>query len=79
MPAPCCKRTMLKMLLPENDEEPVFLIRAQDQTAPLVVEEWLEQAEQAGADPGKLAAARYHLTAIKAWQAANPERVKVPD
>jgi len=61
--------------IPSN--EPVFLLRAQDITAPLVVEFWADRAEKAGALPNIVAAARRQAFDMKTWQHLHP--AKVPD
>lgn len=61
--------------IPEN--EPVFLLRAQDAFAPAVVFEWARLAELFGADPSIVALARQHAARMLDWQNANGR--KVPD
>lgn len=56
------------------DDEPVFLLRAQDATAADTVRYWANQAEAAGAAPAILQAARSHADLMDAW----PKK-KVPD
>lgn len=58
-------------------EEPVFLIRAQDVTAPLVVKYWAEQAERHGASEGIVKSAREQAMRMVDWQRIN--KVKIPD
>lgn len=52
------------------DDEPVFLLRAQDATAPAVVRTWADMAEAAGADARIVLAARHQAFAMESWQAA---------
>lgn len=59
-------------LIPED--EPVFLLRAQDDIAARVVRYWADQAEEAGANPDIVARARAHAEKMEAWQTK-----KVPD
>lgn len=61
--------------IPEN--EPVFLLRAQDANAPTTVYEWANLAEQTGADPAIVEMARLHAARMIAWQRAHG--CKVPD
>ena len=58
-------------------DEPVFLLRGQDVTAPLVVEFWADRAEKAGALPNIVAAARRQAFDMLTWQRLH--LVKVPD
>lgn len=62
-------------LIPE--EEPVFLLRAQDQLAPAKVREWAEAASVAGCDPIIVRHAHEHADAMLAWQRENG--CKLPD
>jgi hypothetical protein len=48
-------------------DEPVFLLRAKDLSAPAVVEEWARLAEASGA-PDRAAAARAQADAMRVWQ-----------
>lgn len=79
MPNKCCRRMMVKLLDPDFDEEPVFLLRAQDALAPAAIEKWIEQAEVAGVDPAKVKSAKEHLAAVCNWQANNAWKVRRPD
>lgn len=65
-------------LAPALDGEPVFVLRAQDKTAPLVVFMWAEEASQRGC-AAKADGARQIASEMIAWQQANPTRVKNPD
>ena len=49
-------------------EEPVFLLRAKDVTAPAVVKWWASWAEKAGADAEIVKAARDHADLMLKWQ-----------
>jgi len=59
------------------DEEPVFLLRSTDVTAPATVRHWADLAEAAGADPVIVQAARHQAHAMESWQDAFGS--KVPD
>jgi len=61
--------------IPEN--EPVFLLRAQDKVAPLVVEIWALVAELVGADNHIVEAAFDHSQSMREWQFEHGS--KVPD
>lgn len=65
---------------PENKipgEEPVFLLRASDLNAPLVVAYWADVAESNGADQTIIKSARMHAAQMLAWQARHGK--KIPD
>jgi len=59
------------------DDEPVFLLRAQDKAAPAIVEEWANRAEYEGASPEIVQAAREHANTMRAYQAMRG--CKTPD
>ncbi len=50
------------------EDEPVFLLRAKDVTAPSVVRHWAMLAEQAGADDRIVKAALAQAQAMSDWQ-----------
>ena len=58
-------------------DEPVFLIRAQDITAPSVVNFWAEQAERAGAKKNIIEAARAQSVRMLQWH--QQHCLKIPD
>jgi hypothetical protein len=62
-------------LIPEA--EPVFLIRAQDVTAPAVVEHWADLAAARGASNEIVIAAREQAMRMLDWQRL--QKVKIPD
>lgn len=62
-------------LIPQD--EPVFLLRAQDVTAPDVVEYWAFKASCAGAQSNIVSAARVHAKEMRECQ--QKRHVKVPD
>jgi hypothetical protein len=57
-----------------NDDEPIFVLRAQDRLAAEAVRYWAEQAQQAGSSEAKVAEAREIAAAMERW----PTR-KLPD
>lgn len=59
------------------EDEPVFLLRAQDKIAPEVVARWVELAEYEKADPNIIRAARAQVQAMLVWQYNHGS--KVPD
>ena len=62
-------------LIPED--EPVFLLRAQDTIAPDVVNAWADLAEQSSAAPNIIEAARKQADAMVDWQKEHGS--KIPD
>lgn len=56
-------------------DEPVFVLRAQDITAPEAVEAWIAIARRAGAPAAKLEHAMLHAKAMRLWSGTK----KVPD
>lgn len=62
---------------PIGEDEPVFLLRATDVSAPATVRYWAQMAERSGASPAIVGAARNQADAMQRWQAQNGH--KVPD
>ena len=62
-----------------HDDEPIFIIRAQDMFGPLVVEHWCDLVERTmGPDAGpKVHEARRLATAMRKWARENHR--KIPD
>jgi hypothetical protein len=56
------------------DDEPIFVLRAQDTLAPALVRRWADEAERAGCAADKVAEARTVADAMERW----PTR-KLPD
>lgn len=59
------------------EDEPVFLLRAQDCAAPAAVRAWADIANSCGAEEDIVTLARRHADAMEAWQ--KEHKVKVPD
>ncbi len=62
-------------MIPED--EPVFLLRAQDVCAPFAVMEWAFQAQRHGAHPGMVEAAKKQAGLMQSWQTHH--KMKIPD
>lgn len=71
-----------------DDNEPVFILRAQDKFAPQVIEYWallvraalpMDDSRVTFASMDKVRDAEEDAALMRGWQAAHPERVKVPD
>lgn len=60
-----------------GEDEPVFLLRAQDELAPNVVRRWAQSLERAGGDPRTVARAMRWALEMEEWQDRN--RSKIPD
>lgn len=59
------------------DDEPVFILRAQDKFAPVLVQMWAELAGAAGAPTEKIQEAARSYLRMREWQMKNG--CKVPD
>lgn len=59
------------------EDEPVFLIRAQDTVGAMTVMQWADWASDRGADPKLVAAVREHARSMESW--AREHGHKVPD
>jgi len=62
-----------------GDDEPIFILRAQDKTAPDCVEDWAKGALTAGSPSAKVYGAMQTMIDMMAWQHHNGRKVKVPD
>lgn len=60
-------------------DEPVFVIRAKDVSAPRVVAYWARINRRLGADPVMCDAVEAWSESLARWQQQHPEQVKVPD
>lgn len=59
-------------------DEPIFVLRGVDPSAPEAVRAWARQAQLDGHRPEKVEGALQDADDIEHWQQANPDRVKVP-
>lgn len=59
------------------NDEPLFVLRAQDMLAPEIVREWAYRAQVSGTPIEKVEEARRAADAMEDWQIANSK--KVPD
>ena len=71
--------TEVKSLLGIPEDEPIFILRAQDRAAPNAVDEYGHMAERIGASEKFCVGVDRCAAEFDAWQVANPQRVKVPD
>ena len=78
MPSDCCKQRWERLMVEEPDM-PVFTLLAKDAIAIETVEFWMARAKELGVNPEKMAKVQEHLDAMKAYKAANPDKVKTPD
>lgn len=61
------------------DDEPVFVIRAQDVAAPAAISAYKAEVRKHGAPAHLLMGADRMLSEVTSWQFSHPGRVKVPD
>lgn len=61
------------------DDEPVFVIRAQDETAIDTLGDYQDNAERAGASQQFVDGVADVIAGFRVWQDANHERVHTPD
>lgn len=61
------------------DDEPVFILRGQDQLTPAAIHEYADLCRAAGADGAHVAGVRSAADAIGRWQREHADRVKLPD
>ena len=59
------------------EDEPVFVLRAQDMLAPDTIDNWCNYADEAGADPAIIEAAIHQADAMRVWQICHGS--KLPD
>jgi len=60
-----------------KEDEPIFVLRAQDELAPRIVQEWAYLAARAGTPKKKVVEAFHLAEAMMEWQQRNPS--KIPD
>lgn len=74
------KADLIKYLAKIPDDEPLFLLRAQDALGVKTVNDWAAHAMNSGQVSGeKVNGAMNVGMAMGDWQRAHPERVKMPD
>ena len=61
------------------EDEPVFVLRAQDKTAPHIVLMWSGCADLVGSPANKVRGAADLSLIMALWQSRNKDKVKVPD
>jgi hypothetical protein len=61
------------------EDEPVFLLRAQDQLAILTLREWCRWARYHNVDPHMVKAAEAQITRMQEWRKHHHKQVKLPD
>ncbi|HEV7717148.1 MAG TPA: hypothetical protein VGO53_16235 [Steroidobacteraceae bacterium] len=66
-----------KCLQNAADDEPIFVLRAKDKLAPLMVRSWVHLAAAEGTPNGKIAQALEVATQMEAW--GREHGSKVPD
>lgn len=61
------------------DDEPIFILRAQDKAAPQTINQYAENAIRNGSDSQHAAGARIVSGDFRKWQEDNPDKVKAAD
>lgn len=64
---------------PIPDDEPLILFRAKDKLLPQVLENYKKLCQDAGCQPRQVETLGPLIQQVKDWQAANPDKVKLPD
>lgn len=62
-----------------REDEPIFILRAQDVLAHPTIEYYEDLAEARGCDPSFLDGLRLVRNAVQDWQVKNSSKVKRPD
>jgi hypothetical protein len=60
-------------------DEPLFVIRAQDNLALVTIDDYASNCEDSGCDPSHLSNIMNARQAVDDWQQSNPDKVKLPD
>lgn len=63
---------------PIEDDEPVFILRGQDGLAIAGIRGYLTKLSEANADQSHIESVSDELQKWEGWQAANPDRIKMP-
>jgi len=71
------KRTGIPCYDKAGQDEPLFVLRAQDTLAPEIIREWAYRAKALGTPDEKVEQARRDADAMEDWQIANAK--KIPD
>ena len=64
---------------PIPDDEPLILFRAKDKLLPQVIENYKKLCQDAGCQPQQIETLGQLIQQVKDWQAANPDKVRLPD
>lgn len=62
-----------------DDDEPIFILRAQDKLFLTTLTRWTQQAELLNVNQEKIAEAHKLYADAQDWQNKNQHKVKVPD
>ena len=57
-----------------GDDEPIFVLRAQDRIAPMIVRAWAREAQARGCYPEKVEEAHRLADLMLEWQQSNPSK-----
>lgn len=69
----------IRTLLGIPHDEPIFILRGQDKSAAETVDDYMINAQDAGADSEFLAGVERSLVNFEHFAVTHPERMKVPD
>jgi hypothetical protein len=64
---------------PIPEDEPLILFRGKDKLLPGLLESYKKLCQDAGSPQEQIDAVEKRNEIIKAWQAANPDKIKIPD
>jgi hypothetical protein len=64
---------------PIPDDEPLVLFRAKDKLLPQLLEDYKKLCQDAGCQSQQVETLGPLIQQAKDWQAANPDKVKLPD
>ena len=64
---------------PIPDDEPLILFRAKDKLTPQLIENYKKLCQEADCPPQQVSSLDQLIQQFKDWQAANPDKVRIPD
>src|SRR5260221_9626221 len=76
-----CALPIYRCLARMDDDEPIFVLRAQDKTAVRAIRFWLDRLNDQGValTPDHKDEVYAVIDQFESWQEAHPDRVKMPD
>ena len=64
---------------PIPDDEPLILFRSKDRLLPELLEHYWQSCKEAGSPQRQLDLVKDRIKEVRAWQTANPDKLKIPD